>query len=72
MTEEIKAIITIAVAKNLRISFCCIPGHVDNVGNEKADSATEEAAVSENSKALPHKDMIRQIREATRRGWQNE
>ena len=37
------------VAKQLRISFCSVPGHVGSVGNVKADSAGREAAINKNN-----------------------
>ena len=50
--EEIKTIIHLAEAKNLRISFCWVPGHVGIVVNGKADTVAKEAAVNENDSML--------------------
>ena len=36
-----------AVAKNLRINFCWVLGHVGIARNEKADTTVKEAAINE-------------------------
>ena len=73
IAEDIKATID---QENMNVDFCWVPGHINVSGNEKADAAAKEAAAETTihtpTKAIPHTDMKRIIREAIGKGWQEK
>ena len=72
---EIKELIQRAKIKNIEFDLCWVPGHVDIAGNEKADAAAKDAALTltqEPPRAIPHTDMKRTVREAVFKKWQEQ
>ena len=67
---ETKELIRRAEEEDNIIDLCWVPGHVNVLGNEKAD-ATLRAPTAPH-KAIPHTDMRRPIREAITNGWHRE
>ena len=75
LVGEIKELIHRARTKNVEIELCWVPGHANIAGNERADAAAKQAAITSNQTlegAIPHTDMKQQVKDVVFRRWQQD